>query len=926
MSRTPRAARLAVVTLALSTTLAGASCGDLSASWLSLVTNDETPDVAASGFLLGAEPSCEVQPDLAAPGEQLTIYAAGMPRKADVVFVVTDGTGTELERITTRSDRAGRASVPVVAGPLGTTDVRVSATGGNGAKDSLSAQRAATSCEIPIRCGDDRCEGGEDCGTCESDCGRCGSTSSDASGTPPHSAVERHGALHIQGSQMVDENDSPVQLKGMSLFWHNWMGKYYNAGVVETLAKEWGSSVIRAAIGVEPGSAYLEDPSDAIAKMRAVVDAAIANGIYVIVDWHAHDIHTEEAKGFFRQVASEYGEYPNIIYEIFNEPDDESWSDIKAYALEVIEVIRHIDPDNIIVVGTPQWSQEVHRAAADPIQSYQNIAYSLHFYAGTHTEWLRTRARDAIANGIPVFVTEWGASAADGGANGEIYLDEADEWVDFMNDKRISWCNWSIADKRESSAALRPDAGVGGDWSSADLTPSGAYVRSKIADSAPTCGDGLCEGGEDCGTCESDCGPCGPDTAGGGSDPGGVLPGGEPTACSAADITLVISSNSNAWWQQISTSDVALSALGFTTNDASWEMQEQYYGWTSNHYVPFGTPVRLTAEISELKTYASGEVAWTDGGHVTLVCVGACDSQCDGAANDGADDTPPGGGSSQDSGSGGEDTAGGGSDPGGVLPGAEPGDELKIAVLSVGPADSTLIVFPTTKTMLVDSASPWSFDERVVPFLERQGVTHLDYYVETHPHSDHIAGRDFLIEEGYVDDETVRWDWNTHDYEDEFVLEGTNIFISNAYDAALNGSGVNNNSLAFRLEYNGFVYSHGGDEYTGSMSRYLEEHPTIAKCHVRNTAHHMYGPVEKDYLVAIDPYLFIISNDSSIRQRDYFQGEFLPAIETLEADPGSRYQEYLILGELGHAVIRASSDTAWGYQSYPDSDLVPDFP
>lgn len=110
------------------------------------------------------------------------------------------------------------------------------------------------------------------------------------------SAVSRHGALRIEGSQMLDQNAAPVQLKGMSLFWHNCGGRYYTAGVVETLAKDWGSTVIRAAIGVEPFLAYLMNPQGGMNKMRTIVDAAIANGIYVVVDWQAHDIHTNDAK------------------------------------------------------------------------------------------------------------------------------------------------------------------------------------------------------------------------------------------------------------------------------------------------------------------------------------------------------------------------------------------------------------------------------------------------------------------------------------------------------------------------------------------------------------------------------------------------------------------------------------------------------
>lgn len=203
------------------------------------------------------------------------------------------------------------------------------------------------------------------------------------------SPVGRHGRLHVDGSRLLDKNNNPVQLKGMSLFWHNWMGQFYNRSVVKTLADEWGSSIVRAVIGIEPNGAYLTDPADGLAKSRTVIDAAIAHGIYVLVDWHAHDIHTADAKNFFVQIASEYGQHPNVIYEIFNEPDAESWGEVKTYASEVIGAIRKVDPDNVIIVGSPNWDQDVNLPAGNPITGYKNIAYSLHFYSGSHTKWLR---------------------------------------------------------------------------------------------------------------------------------------------------------------------------------------------------------------------------------------------------------------------------------------------------------------------------------------------------------------------------------------------------------------------------------------------------------------------------------------------------------------------------------------------------------
>ena len=40
--------------------------------------------------------------------------------------------------------------------------------------------------------------------------------------------VEKHGQLRVEGNKIADKNGNPVALHGMSLFWSQWIGKYYN--------------------------------------------------------------------------------------------------------------------------------------------------------------------------------------------------------------------------------------------------------------------------------------------------------------------------------------------------------------------------------------------------------------------------------------------------------------------------------------------------------------------------------------------------------------------------------------------------------------------------------------------------------------------------------------------------------------------------
>jgi endoglucanase len=270
-----------------------------------------------------------------------------------------------------------------------------------------------------------------------------------------------------------------VALRGMSLFWSQWIGKYYNFDCVKWLRDDWKCMVVRAAMAVESGG-YLTNPVDEMAKIRTVIDACIDLGIYVIIDWHSHNAEnqTADAVGFFTEIATLYGTQPNIIYEIYNEPLQISWSDvIKPYADTVIAAIREIDSNNIILVGTPTWSQDVDVASLDPIDD-ENVAYSLHFYASTHTGWLRSKATTALAHGVALWVNEFGTCESSG--TGNINYAEMEAWFNYMDQRMISWCNWSIADKVETSAALVPNASDTGGWDTDQITESGNLVRNRL--------------------------------------------------------------------------------------------------------------------------------------------------------------------------------------------------------------------------------------------------------------------------------------------------------------------------------------------------------------------------------------------------------------------------------------------------------------
>lgn len=294
--------------------------------------------------------------------------------------------------------------------------------------------------------------------------------------------VERYGQLQVIGTNLCNEAGEPVQLRGMSSHGLHWHGKYANRDVLTWLRDDWNAQLWRAAMYLTEGG-YMTGKA---LKFKVIdsVDAAIDVGMYVLIDWHVHrdqdpNTYKKESLEFFAEMAQTYGSYPNVIYEICNEPngDHVTWSGhIKPYAEEVIAEIRKYDPDNIIIVGTPTWSRDVDVAADDPITGYDNIMYTLHFYAGSHGDELMAKAEAAMEKGIAIFATEWGTTLETGD---QFHPDKTIPWLSFMRKHNISWANWSVNNKGEDSGILvfNADRNGKGGWTDEDLSPSGKFMR-----------------------------------------------------------------------------------------------------------------------------------------------------------------------------------------------------------------------------------------------------------------------------------------------------------------------------------------------------------------------------------------------------------------------------------------------------------------
>jgi len=304
-----------------------------------------------------------------------------------------------------------------------------------------------------------------------------------------------NGQLHVCGTNLCNQYNKPIQLRGVSTHGLQWFPSCYNTASLDTLANDWKADVLRIAMYVNEDG-YVTNPSAFTAKVNDLVDQAEARGMYAIIDFHTltpgdPNVNLDNAKTFFKNVATRNANKKNVIYEIANEPNGVSWDQIRTYANQVIPVVRAADSDAVVIVGTRGWSSlgvsngsSSAEIVANPV-NFPNIMYTFHFYAASHTDTYRNEVRNA-ATKLPLFVTEWGTTSATGG--GTVDIQSSTAWLDLLDSLKISHVNWTYSDANESSAAFKAGTCSGSSYGTSQLSQSGQFVRSRImtADSFPT--------------------------------------------------------------------------------------------------------------------------------------------------------------------------------------------------------------------------------------------------------------------------------------------------------------------------------------------------------------------------------------------------------------------------------------------------------
>jgi endoglucanase len=304
----------------------------------------------------------------------------------------------------------------------------------------------------------------------------------------PLTPLQANGQLHVCGVKLCNAEDTPVQLRGMSTHGLQWYAQCVNDAALDALAGDWGADVLRISMYIQEGG-YETDPAGFTDRVSSIIDEVTARGMYALVDWHMLDpgdphYNLARAKTFFTEIARRHNGNTNLLYEIANEPNGVSWPAIRSYAEELIPVIRSVDPETPVIVGTRGWSSlgvsdgaDESEVVADPVDA-PNVLYTFHFYAASHgEEYLDALSR--AAERIPVFVTEFGTQEYTGDGPDDFAM--AQRYLDLLASRQISWTNWNFSDDARTGAVLEPGTCPGGPYTTPDrLKPAGEWIRDRI--------------------------------------------------------------------------------------------------------------------------------------------------------------------------------------------------------------------------------------------------------------------------------------------------------------------------------------------------------------------------------------------------------------------------------------------------------------
>ena len=321
--------------------------------------------------------------------------------------------------------------------------------------------------------------------------------------------------------QLADRCGNAVQLRGWATHGYQWASvrPFFNAKNDFEGMKKMGANVVRLTCYVSQDDVpYQSSWNNTKTWVKNAITWCHELGIYAIVDYHvltpgnpntylqkANNAKIwEKAEPFFTDISAfvKQNGYHHVLYEICNEPNGgaANWDAIRDYANVILPIIAGNDPNAVVIVGTPNWSQYLTHASGNPLtHPTLQIMYTFHFYACTHSGLLNQGSHftDAVLRSIPVFATEWNNTNNYG--QGDCASTAYRTFLDRCNNdatQRVSWTawSWSPAEMEEKKPVTTPSVMVvrtsstwkdgtpddGTGYTANNLSPTGLMIYEEL--------------------------------------------------------------------------------------------------------------------------------------------------------------------------------------------------------------------------------------------------------------------------------------------------------------------------------------------------------------------------------------------------------------------------------------------------------------
>lgn len=333
----------------------------------------------------------------------------------------------------------------------------------------------------------------------------------------------------VVGNQLLNSRNQAVVLRGVNIPDLEWSGSGQRRVLrsVNTAIRDWHVNIIRLPLVQNFWFGKAPEQRDGGASYRALVsqavDACASQSCYVMVDLHwwdcgkwgtnisEHYMPDLSSVEFWKSCAAQFKNHPAVLFDLYNEPHDVSWSvwlhgglvkekpnprnptptlEYEAAGMQtLLDAVRSTGARNVVVAGGLDWAYDLSGILAGMElrdSSGNGVVYANHTYiwkGDTPEQW---RAKmEKVAARFPVIVSEFGGS---GGPNRKTTQpvsaanrNNNDDWLlhtlQILRENNWSWVAW----------CFHPKAGppMLSDWNYTPTPDFGIFVKQALAGELP---------------------------------------------------------------------------------------------------------------------------------------------------------------------------------------------------------------------------------------------------------------------------------------------------------------------------------------------------------------------------------------------------------------------------------------------------------